>query len=142
MSERRDPYLQFSFHVELDGVVVGGFSEVSGLDVAISTELVREGGVNTHVHSLPGPAVHSPIRLRRGMTDSAELFSWCSEAAEGKPTRKRASVIMLGVDGSETWRWNIRSALPVRWSGPALSASGSAVAIETLELAHEGIERG
>lgn len=141
MTLRHDPYLATQFHVELDGVVVGGFAEVSGLDVLITTEVLREGGVNTHIHHLPGVAVYSNVILTRGLGSESQLWSWCLAAAGGTPERKRASVILLE-NGLETWRWNIRNALPVRWSGPRLSALGAGVAIERLELAHEGIERG
>ncbi len=140
--DRYDPYLNHRFQVEIEGVIVGGFSEVSGLSVEIVTEELREGGENTFLHRLPRGARYPNLLLRRGITDSELLWKWCDETVHGKVARKRASILLLDDEGREQWRWNVRNALPVRWSGPGLQATGHGVAFESLELSHEGIQKG
>ena len=140
--ERNDPHLNFRFQVEIEGVIVGGFSQVSGLSVEIETEELREGGENTFPHRLPRGARYPNLVLRRGITDSDLLWTWCDETVQGHVSRKRASILLLDSEGEEKWRWNVRNALPVRWSGPGLHAAGHGVAFESLELSHEGIQKG
>jgi phage tail-like protein len=140
--ERNDPYLNLRFQVEIEGVIVGGFSEVAGLGVEIETEVVREGGENIFSHFLPRGTRYPTLVLKRGITDSELLWGWCDEIVHGQITRRRASILLLDDEGQEKWRWNVRNALPVRWSGPGLHAVGHAVAFESLELSHEGIQKG
>jgi phage tail-like protein len=141
-AERNDPYLSFRFQVEIEGVIVGGFSDVSGLGVEIETEELREGGENTFPHRLPRGARYQNLVLTRGITDSDLLWAWCDETVQGRISRKRASILLLDSEGEEKWRWNVRNALPVKWSGPGLHAAGRGVAIESLELSHEGLQKG
>jgi phage tail-like protein len=137
---RRDPYGAYNFLVELSGIVVAGFSEVTGLRVEIDVQEYREGGLNTHMHRLSGPARYpSNLVLRRGLTDSPELWAWHEAAVHGVGIRQHGSIVLLDDARNEVWRWFFLDALPVRWIGPELRASGSAVAVETLELAHHGL---
>jgi len=130
-----------NFLVELGGVIVAGFTEVSGLEVELQFEEYHEGGQNAFVHRLPGPARYPrTLVLRHGLTDLDDLWSWHVNSVRGMLTRKNASVVMLGPDGAAIWRWNFRAAYPVRWVGPELRAQGGEVAIETLELAHDGLD--
>jgi phage tail-like protein len=136
---RRDPYGAYQFLVEIDGLIVAGFSEVSGL--AVETEVLeyREGGVNDHMHRLAGPVRHpGNIVLRRGLTAATDLWSWHQDIAAGKITRRHGAIVLLN-GLLPAWRWNFRDAYPARWTGPELRAGGSAVALESLEIAHEGI---
>ncbi|MFC5406956.1 phage tail protein [Cohnella soli] len=130
----------FRFVVELDNMLVAGFSEVFGLETQIEYEEIREGGVNGYVHRLPKGVRNSSIVLKRGLSSSQELWSWYSQATLGKVTRKSGSIILYKQDGSELCRWNFFDAYPTKWSGPSLNAASSDVAIETIELAHNGIK--
>src|SRR3954470_12786669 len=117
LARRADPYLAFRFLVELDGLAVAGFSEVSGLTAELETVDYREGGVNAFLHRLPGPVRHPVnLTLRRGVTDTAELWEWWQEAAAGRIRRRNASVLLLRRDRIPMRRWDVVGAYPVRWS--------------------------
>ena len=143
VGNRSDPYLDFNFLVEVDGLVAGGFSEVSGLTVEVEVESYREGGLNDFVHKLAG-AVKYPSNLifKHGITDSDALWEWYEDVQQGTIERKSASVVLLDSTGEERRRWNFAGAYPVRWVGPQLRAGSAEVAVESLELAHQGMTRG
>jgi|SRR5438093_1101135 len=138
--QRVDPYGNFNFLVEIDGITRAGFSDASGFDSTIDVAEYREGGENTTVRKLPGVTKYSNIVLKWGVTKDAELQQWHAEAIKGNVQRKNGSIIVLDRQGTEVVRWNFRNAWPTKWHGPDLNAKGNDAAIETLELAHEGIE--
>jgi phage tail-like protein len=142
LGERKDPYAAFNFLVEIDGITKAGFSEVSGLDSETEVFDYKEGGVNEYLHRLPAQTKHSNIVLKNGITDSQELWEWRNKAALGKIERKTGSIVLLNEAREEKMRWNFREGWPSKWSGPELKADGNEVAIETLEIVHEGIELG
>ncbi|WP_435158785.1 phage tail protein [Haladaptatus sp. DFWS20] len=140
---RTDPYANCNFLVEVDSLVVAGFSEVSGLDVEMQPEEYQEGGVNEFTHKLPGRYDYPNAVLRRGLTDSRTLWDWANDTADdvgnGTLTRKNVRVILLDSVGSETWGWEFQEAYPVKWTGPEFGADQGSVAIESVELVHRGI---
>jgi phage tail-like protein len=73
------------------------------------------------------------------MTDATALWSWYCDVMQGKVERKNVSVMLMNSAGEEQQRWNFQRAYPVKWAGPNLRASASEVAVETLELAHDGL---
>ena len=75
------------------------------------------------------------------MTDDAELWEWRQAAASGAVERKNGSIVLLDDTGEEKVRWNFREGWPTKWTAPTFNATGTDVAIETLEIAHEGMER-
>lgn len=137
-SARRDPYLGFRFRVELNGLIAAGFSEVSGLEIRMDPEEYEEGGVNDRTHRLPTRYTQPNLVFQRGLTDSREMWEWMTDAINGTVTRRSGRVLLLDTEGKESWDWAFTNAYPVRWAGPDLQADQGAVAIETLELAHEG----
>ena len=142
VGKRTDPYLAFNYLVEIECVVVGGFSEVSGLQVETEIKEYREGGLNEYMHRLAGPTRYpSNLILKRGLTDADTLIAWYQEVAPGKINRCNGSIVLLDMAGQERWRWNFLQAYPVKWTGPSLRAGTSEVAVETLELAHNGINK-
>ena len=136
-----DPFVNFNFLVEVDGIRRAAFHECSGIDSAIDVIDHREGGENTNTRKLPGLTKYSNIVLKRGITDDVDLYRWHKRAVDGQIDRRNGSIVLLDRGGQEVARWNFRRAWPAKWSGPALTAEGNDVAIETLELAHEGMER-
>jgi phage tail-like protein len=138
---RNDPYRGYNFLVEIDGITQAGFQEVSGLDASTDAIDYREGNDPNHVRKLPGLNTYSAISLKRGITDSDELWKWYSTVVEGKAERKNASIILLDDTGQEKIRWNFMNAWPIKWTGPSFNATSNAVAVETLEIAHEEVKK-
>ena len=136
-----DPYRNCNFLVEIDGITQAGFTDCTGLGADTDVIEYREGGENTTVRKLPGLTKYSNITLKWGLTDSRELYDWFRNVITGTVQRKNGSIIVLGLDGQERLRWNFVNAWPAKWDGPDFTAKGNDVAIETLELAHEGVER-
>jgi len=137
--QRTDPFLNFNFRVEIDGIQVAAFHECSGLDSSIDVIEHREGG--GPIRKLPGNTKFSNITLKRGVTDSRELYDLHLACIDGQVQRRNGSVVLMDRDDNEVARWNFVQAWPAKWVGPSLTAEGNDVAIETLELAHEGIRR-
>jgi phage tail-like protein len=132
----------YNFRVEITGLVVGGFMEVTGLQVEIEVKDYQEGGQNDYIHKLPGPARYpSNIVLKRGLTDVDILWKWHKDVARGQVVRKNGSIILMDDSGKENWRWNFSNAYPVRWIGPQFNAGSATIAVESLELVHTGIEK-
>ena len=139
--QRVDPYGNFNFLVEIDGITRAAFHEVSGFDSTIDVIEHREGGENTAVRKLPGMTKHSNIVLKWGLADDADLYNWHRDAVNGKVQRRNGSIVLLDRQGQERMRWNFVNAWPAKWDGPDFNAEGNDIAIETLELAHEGVTR-
>ncbi|MEF8841164.1 MAG: phage tail protein [Haloarculaceae archaeon] len=138
-ADRTDPYLGYRYTVELDGLLVAGFASVRGLEVRMEPERYMEGGVNDHPHHLPTRSESPPLVLERGVSDSEAFLSWMRGTAPGTVERRDGRVVVLDGTGREVRGYQFRRAYPVRWTGPELSASRDAVAIESLELVHEGL---
>lgn len=139
---RIDPYRNFNFLIELEGIAQASFTECSGLGSTTEVIETREGGDNTTVRKLPGKTTHSDITLKWGMTDSQELWNWWKQIIDGNVVRKNGSIVVYDLANSvEVARWNFVRAWPTKWEGPAFNAKGTDIAIETLVLAHEGIAR-
>jgi phage tail-like protein len=135
-----DPHGNYNFLVELDGITRAAFQECSGFDSTIDVIEHREGGENTTLRKLPGMTKYSNISLKWGMTDDRELYDWHRSVVLGDIERKNGSIVMLDRKGEEVARWNFFRAWPTKWDGPDLNAEGNDVAVEMLELAHEGVE--
>jgi phage tail-like protein len=135
-----DPFVNFNFRVEIDGITRAAFHEVSGLDSTIDVIEHREGGATTP-RKLAGQTKHSNIVLRWGMTADPEFHEWHRTVVDGAVDRRNGSVVLLDRRGTEVARWNFVRAWPAKYTGPSLSAEATDVAIESVELAHEGLER-
>ena len=138
-----DPFLSFRFRVEItdrnNKLEVGGFSEVTGLQVEVEVFDYREGGLNDYIHKLAGPVRYpSNLILKHGLMDADIIWQWERQMLQGAIARRNVSIILMDSAGQDKWRWDFKDAFPVRWSGPDLRAGSAEVAIETLELAHRG----
>ena len=142
-----DPATSFRFHVELKNVVEGAFTECSGLNVEREVYKIQEGGVNDHIHMLPGRATFpGNIVLKRGIVYSDALWKWFqSGLVQGKTEMIEMAIILVvrykvPQNKRVAIRWNVDKAFPVKWSGPTLNSGGAEVAVETIEIAHQGIK--
>lgn len=141
--DRTDPYRSYNFLVEIDGITRAGFQDCSGLDSSSPAIEYREGNDRQlSTRKLPGLVNFPNISLSRGITDDRELWEWRLQAAQGTVSRRNGSIVLLNDAGEERLRWNFREGWPTHWSGPTFDATGSDVAIEALEIAHEGLTRG
>jgi len=139
--QRVDPYGSFNFLVEIDGITRAAFHEASGFESAIDIIEHREGGENTTLRKIPALTKYTNITLKWGVTDDHDLYEWHRQWVKGdSTTRKNGSIILLDRQGNEKKRWNFYNAWPAKWTGPSFNAEGTEIAIETLELAHEGLE--
>lgn len=140
MPGRTDPYGAFNFIVEIDGVAAGGFREVSGLESSVDVIEYRNGSDDTTVRKLPGLKKYSNVVLKRGLSNDHALWNWYQTILQGQVDRRSMVVVVLNEAREPAVRFELRNAWPCRWSGPDLDAGRSAVAIETLEICHEGVE--
>lgn len=137
-----DPYRSYNFKLEIQGVTEGHFTECDGMGIKVHALSYREGGAAQVVRRLPGPVEYGDITLRYGLTDSRELWDWFLTAVKGTVARKNVSVVMLGNDGvTEVVRWDLINAWIAEWRGTKLSALDKGVAIETLTLVFETLNR-
>ncbi|HSB71335.1 MAG TPA: phage tail protein [Candidatus Methylomirabilis sp.] len=139
LGARFDPYRDFNFWVEIEGLIVGGFSEVSGLRMEVDVEVYNEGGLNEYPHQLPGRVRQNTITLKRGLSDMDTLWPWCYDVTQGIIKRRNLTVYLLDSAGLPSMWWDILQAYPVRWEGPELRATGNAVALESLVIAYHGL---
>jgi phage tail-like protein len=137
--QRVDPYGSFNFLVEIDGIARAAFSEVSGLE-SETTVIEYRSGSEFGTRKLPGLTKYANIVLKRGITQDADLWNWRQSIVEGNIQRRNGTIILLDDDRTEVVRWIFREGWPCKWEGPALNAKNNEIAIETLEIAHEGLE--
>lgn len=137
-----DPYRAYNFKLVIQGVTEGHFTSCTGLGVRVQVIKYREGGTNQVVHCIPGQVEYADITLRYGLTSSHEVWDWLLAAVAGKVERKNVSILMLDSGGvSEVMRWDLINAWPAEWHGAALDALSHEVAIETLTLVYETLQR-
>jgi phage tail-like protein len=142
----QDPFGSFRFKLELGDVEVAGFAECTGLNIETKVFEYKEGGNNATTLKFPEPSTFGNVTLKRGVTNSNELIEWQLDVVSGtfgknsRASNPSIAIVLLNEKGEDVRRWNLIRAFPVKWIGPDLKASASEVAIESLELAHEGIQ--
>jgi phage tail-like protein len=141
VGDRNDPYRAYNFLLEIDGIVRAGFRECSGLDSTQDAIQYREGTDPLTQRKVPGLVTYSNITLRRGITDDSDLWEWRNLAAQGRVERRNGSIVLLNDEREEKLRWNFVEAWPTKWTGPSLNATSNEVAIEELQIAHEGLTK-
>lgn len=138
--QRIDPLRGFRFLVEIEGLTSGGFQRVKGLQREIKHESYKEGGVNEYEHKLFSQVSYPTVVLERGLARD-DLWYWAFAASEGLIVRKNVWIRLQNEAGEKGWAWQLDWALPVKWSCSDLDANSSAVAMESLELAHHGLRK-
>ncbi len=138
--DRKNPYAGFNFLIEIDGITRAAFSECSGLSTSSDPIEYRDGSEDITVRKIPGLKKFTNISLKRGMTKDLELYKWMRTVLDGAVERKAGSIVLLDEARNPALRWNFREGWPTKWEGPSMKGTGNETAIETLEIAHEGIE--
>jgi phage tail-like protein len=138
-AQRDDPYLAFNFIVDIEGMRAG-FAEVGGLTSEQDIVEYREGNDDITVHKQPGLMKFNNIMLKRGWTQSKDLWEWRKKVMDGKTERLAGSITLLDEARQPALVWRFFEGWPSKWSGPAMNAKNNEVAIEELEIAVERIE--
>jgi phage tail-like protein len=131
VGERKDPYRNFKFLLEIDGLEQACFSEVTIPDTTSDVVEYRDGCEPTTVRKLPGLTKYGNVTLKWGITDSMDLYD----------ARKNVAIILMDEEGNPAARWEFVEAWPSKYDAPDLNAKGTDVAIENLEIVHEGMKR-
>lgn len=153
IGQRVDPVLAYNFLITfvdsssvlatavsaIRNIVLGGFSECTGLEMSLKVEEYNEGGRNGAVLKFPTRVSWTNLTLKRGMTSSADLWDWHYSFVEGRGKRRDGVIVLQNDLHLPVNIWHFKRGLPVKWSGPAMHASQNNVALETLEIAHEGL---
>ncbi len=134
-----DPIPNFKYGLEIGGILVAGFTSCSGLEVSRDTVEVAEGGINDHVHVLPGPVGHGHVTFERGITFTSFLWEWMHWGmTDTEVLRLPVVIIFFDVSGLPVKIWPLLDAYPVKWAGQQVKSGSRDVAIETLEIAFGG----
>ncbi len=136
------PHAKFRYKVEIDGLEAGGFSEVTGFDASIEEIPYREGDMTAEtVMKFPGLKKYGNITLKQGLTDSTVLYDWITTGINGEIERKTLTITLLDETQSPAASWQIINAWPTKYTAPDFNATASEVAIESIEVVHEGLTR-
>ena len=136
-----DPFASFNFKLEIAGITVGGFSECTGLNIESTAVDYREGQEPITPRKLPGLNKFGNITLKRGITVDKTIFQWRKQVTDGDIERKNLSIVLQNEKHDEVVRWNVINAWPSKYMAPDLKASANEVAVESIEITHEGLER-
>jgi len=133
------------WYLEIDGITEGIFKEVSGLDSeteVIEHRVTGKGG-NLIITKIPGALKWPNIVMKRGITDDRRLHDWRKKVEDGQvvANRKNGTITLYAPDGTSVAKYSFKKAWPCKFTGPSLDSSKNELAIEQLELAHEGLER-
>ena len=140
-SKTPDPVGELRFRVALGHVEIGRFTECSGLSMEWDLQTYAEGGQNRFEHKLRGRIKYPNIVLKRGITHEDALLKWFFESQD-REKRVAITVTLLGPGGKPVRQLRVCQCVSVKWTGPNFNAGSTGVAIETLELAHEGLVLG
>jgi phage tail-like protein len=142
---RDDPYSGLNFQVTIAGVLDDGssvrasFAEVTGLEVEIAAIEYRNGTEDITVRKIPGLKKFANVTLKRGVIGDLALWDWIKAAMDGQVQRASVTISLLDESRQPVLTWKLRRAWPCKWSGPTLNATNNEIAMETLELCHEGL---
>ncbi|MDM8085475.1 phage tail protein [Cellulomonas cellasea] len=140
-----EPTSSALFLFEVDGVEIGTFRSLRGLELTVGVEEYVEGGQNGYAHKLPGVLRWPNLVFERGLIESDALFTWVANsagenfAARGnKLTRSTGAVTAISYTGERLRAWELQGVFAVRWEGPAFDVDREEQLVERLEVAHNG----
>ncbi len=136
------PNPKFRYKVEIDGIEAGGFTEVTGNDITIEAIEYREGDMAAETPmKVPGLKKYGNLTLKQGLADSKVLYDWLATGLQGAVERKTVTITLNNDSQAAAASWQVINAWPTKYTAPDLNATASEIAIETLEIAHEGLTR-
>jgi phage tail-like protein len=135
-----EPYANFNFLVELDGITRGAFHECSGFTSSVEIIEYNEGGSLSSM-KLPGRVKYANLMLKRGMTDDLELYHWHLSVVQGAIQRKNGSILLLDRASNQVARWDFTQAWPTKCEGPDLNAEDNKIAFDSYEIACTTLQR-
>lgn len=135
------PHGKFRYKVEIDGLEAGGFSEASGFDASIDVIEYREGDMVQTPMKIPGLKKYGNITLKQGVADSMVMYEWMIAGVEGEVERKTITITILDETETAAASWQVINAWPTKYTAPDFNATSSEIAIESMEIAHEGMIR-
>lgn len=144
--QRNDPYTSYNFLLTVNGIsndgqaVSGSFTEIGGLEFEISPIEYRNGSEGTTVRKMPGLVKYTNLTCKRGVTGDLVFWNWILAGVQGEVQRADGAIILRNENLDEVMRWNFRRAWPCKYTGPTLNAANNEIAMETLEICHEGLE--
>lgn len=136
----QDPHANFRFLVEVSGIPQGIFTECTLPNIEWETQEIKEGGLNTYTHQLPGRRKGAKITLKKGIIKE-EMLTWYSDMMSERfaETRKIVDITLFNALHEPVIKWSCAQAYPTKWTGPDLKTQDNAVATQTLELACAGV---
>ena len=142
-----DPFASFNFLVESNGLIQAGFSECTGLNSETNVVEYREGKDDPTVRKLTGLSKFGNVMLKRGVGVGRQMFEWRRMVTEPtddpkREPRRNISILLFDEKRKEQVRYNLKNAWPSKWTGPDFKAAANEVAIEQLEICHEGVSIG
>jgi phage tail-like protein len=134
------------FHVSISGVDLGAWGACDGLLVDFQPEPIKQGGIYDYMAYLPGQLKYSPITLRRAInpSDSAKVQGWLAQMVndwvhnKNAPDGGHGTITLFSSEAKPVMSWTLRNTYPSKWTGPKLDAMTAGIAMETLEIVHEG----
>jgi phage tail-like protein len=141
-STRRDhdPYGDFNFRIEINGLGSGAFQKCDGLSFEMDEIVYRESG-DRYPRKRPGLRRFGSIRLTRGHIDNTDIWAWCKELIGGKIDRRDGSLHLRSDDGTDEVSYTLTGMIPVKWQGMKIDGKGDGCLVEELELAVECISK-
>jgi phage tail-like protein len=143
---RDDPYAGYNFEIVINGIsddgaaVKGSFAEASGMETEVSPIEYRNGSEDITVRKIPGLKKYTNITLKRGVIGDLALWNWILDAMNGQVFRTEGAILLLDESRKEVMRWTFKRGWPCKYSGPSLNAKNNEIAMETLEICHEGLD--
>jgi phage tail-like protein len=138
--KRNDPFRSFNFSIEIDGIPSGAFSEVSGLTAEGDAVDYREGTDMQHnVRKLVGLRKYANLTLKRGYTLDNTLWAWFANIVNGQPDRRNVTIVLMNEAREPVLRWHAENAWPNKIEASGFKATGNEIAMESVELVHEGL---
>ncbi len=138
--KRNDPFRAYNFSIEIDGIARGAFSEASGLTAEGDSVDYREGtDLQQNVRKLVGLRKYANLTLKRGYTPDNSLWTWYRNIMNGQPDRRNVTIVLMNEAREPVMRWHAENAWINKIEGPSFKASGNEVAMESVDLVHEGL---